>query len=264
MTVHDDLYIPIIPVNYLDVGTCFYCGCESELTDHIPPIRYIDFHLETNTVDNYSLVPCCKECLNFLHDCDQETLSERKIHINQCIGTKYLKALTIFKRWDESELADLATSFAVSIKAGIMLGKEAQNRMRYSGFEYEINGSIVYVNDREDELFDVFGETFENYNHALKYASKAYKINIVMLEKWLKGTEYDFSLAIDLYFADQERQLAENKKVKLCREFARKHGQNSKAIRSMLESYLEIYPENTIEYCLTLMLAERITGMNKL
>ena len=260
--MQDESYSSIIPVSYLDVGICFYCGCESEFSDYVPPIRYKNFYIRTNETAVFSSVPCCKECLNFLNDCDQGTVEERKIHVNDRIGAKYSKALTIFKRWDESEIIDLDESFAISIRAGIILGSESQSRMRYSGFEYEINGSLVRVDKREDVLFDVFGEIFDDYNHALKYASKAYKINIVVLEEWLKQTEADFCLAIDSFFANQKKQLFEKNKSKLCRAFSKKHAQNSKLMRSMLDSYLDMYPEYSVEYCLQLMLEERIRGTN--
>jgi hypothetical protein len=248
-----NMYSPIIPMSYLDIGVCYYCGCEADASDYVPPKKYFEFYLRSGKHESFAIVPSCKECVGFLEDCSHGLISERKTHINNQIGRKYLKALNIFKRWDKDEVKQLERTLASSIRAGISLGKEAQDRLRYFGFKYELNGNEYVTEKKEDKVFYVFGDVFSDYNHALRYASKSYKINIAVLENWLKEYGGNFDSAIDAYYAFKRDEILRKKKSKLCREFAKKYRQNFDFVTRTLEIYIKNNPNLPVENCLQLI-----------
>jgi hypothetical protein len=256
--LEQQVYAYASPVNYQDIGICYYCGCESEHEDYAPPKDYTAFYLTTGENCSLAIMPCCKECFGLLANCRAGLLDDRKLYVNKCIERKYRKALNIYEKWDESELVELERTLAHSVKAGINLGEEAYKRLRYPGFEYEIEGSVFHARRRNVEIFSVFGERFDNFRNALQYASRSYKININTLKEWLMEHNTNFDNSINAYFNHQEEEVVRKKKKKLCDEFAKEHKQNSNFVKGALDAYMEANPSITIEECLALIYDERI------
>ena len=255
----EDHYTPLTPANYLDAGLCFYCGCESDLDDYVPPIIDLEVSLKITITQIYVAVPCCDECSIFLEDCIAASIEDRKSHVNNAISKKYLKALTIYKRWDENEINDLDSSFATSIKAGIKLGREVQQRLRYPGYKHELDDDVAIVKQIDEQSFSVFGEVFNNFDHALKYAARSYKINIVVLEAWLSDYDYNFDAAITAHFSRKEQELFRKKKDRLCRDFAERFGKDINWVKTKLDINLASYPDDSMEICLQMILEDYLS-----
>ena len=255
-----EVYSPARPVQVGDVGKCYYCGCEAEKIDHVPPVRYLEFYLATSENTSFATVPCCKECDSFLENCRQGLLEERKRYVNDAISRKYRKALNIYERWSEEELAGMSADLKKSIRAGLSLGEEAYARLRYSGFEYEIDGNVFHARRKNVKKFTVFGEEFDSFRNALQYASRSYKININTLKDWLMLHNSDFDAALTAYFEHIEKENFEKEKKRLCTEFAQKYKRNKSFVQGAVTAYLEKYPELSIRQCLEKLYEDRIKG----
>jgi len=253
-----NVYSPIVPVNAKDIGVCYYCGCEAEFSDHAPPQRYVSYYLTTGENCTFAVVSCCKECLDFLSTCREGLIEERKIHVNTRVERKYRKAINIFERWDESELREVSRQFEQSIRAGMVLGEEAYTRLKYPGFEYEIDGTVFHARRQNLIIYSVFGEEFDNYRNALQYAARSYKININVLKEWLMEHDTVFDDAINAYYEFQDKERIRKKKKKLCTEFSKKYRQNPSFISGALDAYEQSNPALTSEQCLELIYMERI------
>ena len=256
--LEQEIYSRIVPVNVTDVGKCYYCGCESEFDDYVPPKACVSFYLTSGENCSFSIVPCCKECHEFLIPCREGLLEERKVYVNKRIERKYRKALNIYERWSDDEVKELNRIFAVSVKAGIQLGEEAYIRLKYPGYEYEIDGTVFHARRQNTTVFSVFGEEFDNYRNALQYASRAYKINVNTLKEWLLEHNAVFDDAINAYFRHIEHERIERKKQKLCKEFSIEHKQNSNFVKGALDAYMDANPSLSMEACLRLIYEERV------
>ncbi|BCE01288.1 hypothetical protein [Marinicellulosiphila megalodicopiae] len=253
-------YSKAIPVNVKYHGVCYYCGCEAEskFDDYIPQKSDLTFYLETNEECAFAIVQCCKECHSFLMDCRIPVIENRKKHINKSIKKTYKRALNIYERWEVDELDDLSVDFIKSIKAGIALGKEADDRIQFAGYEYELDGTVYHNKASKPKTFTVFGEEFEEFRSALQYAAKQYRINISVLKKRLLDNNIDFDQAINAYHQEMEELIIEKQKEKLCKAFALKHKQNTNFVKSSLTTYLENHPALSMIQCLDLFYKERI------
>lgn len=254
-----DVYSWARPVKCSDVGLCYYCGCEAEFEDFAPPKDVLPFYLKSGESCSYAIVPTCIECMTHLKHCREGTIENRKKYINKCIERKYKKALNIYERWNEEELKDLSEAFVSSIRSGIKLGEEAYKRLKFLGFEYEIDGNVFHARRRNIKEFLVFGEKFDNFRNALQYASRKYSININKLKEWLIEYDAQFDVAINAYFENKEKVLVEKEKERLSKDFAKKYKQNSNFIKGALEAYMKVNPSLTIERCLELIYKDRIT-----
>ena len=114
-----EVYSYARPVHYQDTGLCYYCGCESEFDDYVPPKEDIPFYLKSGESCSFAIVPTCKECIGFLKYCREGVIEDRKKYVNKYIERKYRKALNIYEKWNDEDLVDLSESFVNSIKAGI-------------------------------------------------------------------------------------------------------------------------------------------------
>ena len=253
----EEFYSCIRPVHVFDVGRCFYCGCEAEFKDYAPPLKYAEFYLKTAENCSLAIIPCCKECCEYLQSCREGLIEERKEYINRKIEKKYKKALNIYEKWDEDE-AQESGQFVRSVTAGIKLGEEAYKRLRYPGFEYEMDGTIYHKRRLNIQEYSVFGEYFDNFRNALQYASRSYKVNINTLKELLMDHNGSFDNAINAYFAEIEAEKILNEKKKLCREFAKKHKQNVNFVLGALDAYERANPELTLHECLDLLYEERV------
>lgn len=256
-----DVYSMISPTFVRDVGVCYYCGCESEYEDFAPPKQDAEYYIKSRDSCSFAVLPCCKECNTFLEQCREGLIEKRKKFVNIKISRKYKKALNIYERWDDTELDGLSHDLSCSVKAGIELGGEAYSRLRFPGFEYEIDGTVFHANRRDIQIFSVFGEEFDSFRNALQYASRSYRININVLKIWLMDYNTVFDDAIDAFHLDQEEKLWAEKKNKLCKEFAEEHKQNSNFIKGALNAYEEANPNLTLEQCLVLIYEDRVKNL---
>jgi len=246
------------PVHYQDTGLCYYCGCESEFEDYAPPKEDLPFYLKSGDSCSFAIIPTCKECIGFLKSCREGVIEDRKKYVNKYIERKYRKALNIYERWNDEDLVDLSEAFIISIKAGIKLGEEAYSRLRFIGFEYEIDGNVFHARRRNITVFSVFGEKFDDFRNALQYAARTYKIRINILKEWLMENNAEFDQAINSYFDAKDKELAEKEKKRLCKEFAKEHKQNSNFVKGALDAYMTVNPSLSMEGCLELIYEERI------
>ena len=256
----DKYYSRARPVDVQFHGVCYYCGCEAEskFEDFIPQKNDLAFYLQTSEPCSFAIVQCCKECHYFLINCRIAVIKDRKKHINKSIQKKYAKALNIYERWSEDEFEDLSNAIIKSIVAGMKLGKESEERMQFSGYEYEIDGTIHNKKEIEFKTYQVFGEEFDDFRKALQYASKAYRINITQLKQRLIDNKIDFDKAISAYHAEVKKKIFEKKINKLSNAFALKHKQNRNFVKSALITYTEKNPQLSITQCLELIYQQRI------
>ena len=252
-------YFPCSPIDSHDIGKCFYCGLEAEeqFKDHVPPERYLAFLPSLKLDHEPCTVPCCKECCELLAKCSETRLGDRMEHLNTQIAKRYREALTIYERWNERELADVEDSLGRSLKAGIELGKEAYLRIKFRGFPYELNGKSYRKESEPDVSFEVFGEVFISFRDALQFASEAYKINIDVLKKRLATTK-SFDEAIREHNAEIVAKLEEEKRDKLCAQFARTHRLNKGFVRRSLNAYEAENPDLSPGECLSKFQRERL------
>ncbi|MCJ8312949.1 MAG: hypothetical protein HRU38_12250 [Saccharospirillaceae bacterium] len=256
----DKYYSRARPVDVRFHGVCYYCGCEAEskFEDFIPQKIDIEFYLQTKEACPFAIVQCCKECHYFLMNCRSAVIKDRKKYINKSIKRKYGRALNIYERWSEDEFEDLSDSIIKSIIAGMKIGKESDDRIQFSGYEYEIDGTIHHKNEIEVKIYQVFGEEFDDFRKALQYASKSYRINITVLKQRLIDNQIDFDKAIKTYHAELEQKLLEKQIDKLSKEFALKHKQNKNFVKSALSAYIQINPLLSMPQNLDLIYQERI------
>lgn len=253
-----DVYSYASPVHCQDIGICYYCGCESEFEDYAPPRDDSPFYLKSGESCSFAIIATCNECFGFLKTCREGLIEDRKIFINKRIEKKYRKALRIYEKWSLDELMDMDASLVSSIKAGISLGEEAYDRLRFLGFEYEIDGNVFHTRRRNVKEFSVFGEKFDNFRNALQYAARSSKININTLKELVMDNNAEFDVAIDAYFDEKDKALLEKEKKRLCVAFAKEHKQNSNFVKGALEAYMTANPELAMEECLDLIYVERV------
>ena len=89
--------------------------------------------------------------------------------------------------------------FQISLKGGMRLGKETLSRLQYSGFDYEINGSITRVPKPQRDVFKVFDEEFSSFREALAFASATYKIKKSRLSQLYFDNDESFDRAIEVF-----------------------------------------------------------------
>jgi hypothetical protein len=105
---HEEIYSQIHPFHLEDVGNCYYCGCEAEEVDYAPPVKYLQFFIETGESASYCMIPCCIECHQFLSVSREGLIENRKKVVDQKIRKKYKKALSIYERWSDDEIRGLS------------------------------------------------------------------------------------------------------------------------------------------------------------
>jgi len=255
-----DTYSSCTPVNADYVGRCFYCGLEAEeqFKDFIPPKQYLPFIGSLNMEHAPCSMPCCKECNELLSRCSDATVEARKQFLNDRVAKKYKEALTIYERWDENELTENGASLDRSIRAGISLGKEADQRLKFRGFAYELNGKTYRQEIEPDVSFEVFGETFPSYRDALQYAARAYSVAIDELSRLVSKTK-SFDEAITVYNAERVAKLEKAEREKICAQFARTHQLNKGFVLRTLTAYEKRFPELSPEECLSKFRDDRLS-----
>jgi hypothetical protein len=134
------LYRQINAMNGNDFNTCFYCGCIATKTDSVPPLKYAEFYLKAREDSDFYQVPSCQECYDLLGSDKNGLLMQRADCVKNKLARKYQKAIRVYEMWDEDELQELDYSLNRSIKAGLTLGKESYDRVKFKGFAFEADG----------------------------------------------------------------------------------------------------------------------------
>jgi len=259
----DSGYHQLVPSYSSSFNTCFYCGCIAAEFDYAPPVQYRDFYLATKEASEFLKIPTCGECHEHLKTCKAGTLEERRTFAKDKLAKKYAKALTIYEMWSENELNDLDFSLRHSIEAGLTLGEETTERLRYPGFDYEAAGHQQSVPYNTPKYFEVFGDQFTTFREALDFASKAYRIPKNTLKEYFADNNNSFEEAIHAI----HKEVAEkefNKQLKtLCNAFAKKHKQPIVFVHKQVERYLSENEEMTISEALEHLFITRVMPQHR-
>lgn len=243
-------YEPLVAVSSVDFNKCFYCGCEASTPDYIPPVSFIHDWRDGSREAEFIAVPACNECVDLLKKHNTGTLGERFDVLKKLLAKKYEKAVRVYTMWSPEELEEMDTAFQISLGAGINLGKETVSRLRFNGFDYEINGSITRVDKAPDKRYQVFDETFENFKLALEYASHTYQIKKGRLSELYFENGENFDNAIKAF----HRSLAARKLLdaieKPCEVFAKQYNQNRNVVIREVKQYLRADENFTVNEAL--------------
>lgn len=244
---YENYYERLSAVHSVDFNRCFYCGCEASQIDFIPPISFIHDWKSANRDADFIIVPSCFECFDLLRKHNSATLDSRVNALKAFLASKYDKAINIYNLWKKNELDDMGEPFQKSLDAGIKLGAESIERLRFRGFDYEINGSITRISDVERQIFTVFGEIFSDYKDALEYASSSYQINKAQLSQLYFENGKSFDKAITAFHLDLEVRSSEKELKMVCRDFAREHSQNSDFVLRTVRKFMEADEISAVE-----------------
>ena len=163
MSDDSTIYTYLTPKHVADIGVCFFCGSGADGQVSCPPVKFAA-ELSGPAYD-YVRVAACNECSQALEKERVGTLSEQREHARQNIQKKYSLALRLFQLWDQAEAEELkreSSSFYGGVSAALSLGEEANNRLRYRGFDVEEG---VYASAEEEAGdYRVFDQTFSSCN----------------------------------------------------------------------------------------------------
>ncbi|WP_338519682.1 hypothetical protein [Alteromonas gracilis] len=196
---YEKYYSPLRAVHSADFHRCVYCGCESALNDFIPPVKFIHEWREVSKEADFISVPTCIECHDLLKNQNNGTLEHRVSVVKKLLSEKYAKAIRVFNHWSMEEIEEMDAAFQISLKGGIRLGKEAFSRIRFAGFDYEVNGSFTCVAAPQHQVFTVYEQAFESFREALAFASNAYQIKKSRLSKLYFEHGESFEKAIEVF-----------------------------------------------------------------
>ena len=243
-------YEPLVAVNSSDFNRCFYCGCEANHADYIPPISFIHDWRDGSREAEFIAVPSCNECFDLLKKHNTGTLGERVDVLKKLLAKKYEKAVRVYTMWSPEELEDMDTAFQISLQAGINLGKETVSRLRFNGFDYEVDGSITRVGKAPNKPYKVFDETFENFKQALEYASHTYQIKKSRLSELYFENGENFDSAIEAFHRSLEARKLLDAIEKPCEVFAEQYNQNRNLVIREVKKYLRADENLTVKEAL--------------
>ena len=196
---YEKYYSPLRAAHSADFHLCFYCGCESARNDFIPPMKFIHDWREGSKEADFISVPACNECHDLLKNQNNGTLEHRMSALKKLLSEKYAKAIRVFNHWSMDEIEEMDAAFQISLKGGMRLGKEALSRIRFAGFDYEVNGSFTRVAAPQHQVFTVYEQEFESFREALAFASNAYQIKKSRLSKLYFEHDESFEKAIEVF-----------------------------------------------------------------
>ncbi|APE04438.1 MULTISPECIES: hypothetical protein [unclassified Alteromonas] len=235
---YEKYYEPLVAVNSSDFNRCFYCGCEANHTDYIPPISFIHHWRDANSEAEFIAVLSCNECFDILKKKNNGTLQTRFDVLKALLAEKYKKAITVYNMWSPEELEEMDKAFQISLSAGINLGKETVSRLKFNGFDHEIGGSITRVGKALDKSYQVFDQTFENFKLALEYASSTYQIKKGRLSELYFENGESFDKAIEAFHRSVEARRLLDAIEKPCEAFAKQYNQNRNLVIREVKKYL--------------------------
>lgn len=256
-------YGHIHPTKTEDIGVCFYCGCEADKEDYVPPLKQYQFYVETSPDFQAMIIPSCMECAEILKECVEKELDQHVEFVKDRLKFRYRKALNIYNAWsDEEELKEISLELQKSIKSGLALGKETSSRLNYPGFPFTYDNSDEVINRRffKVKTYEVYGEIFTDFREALLYASSNYRININVLRDRILNNpdEINFNKTIKEYHEEIEEAIFQRRKRKLCKEFSIKHKQPVAFIERTVEHYMKKFDTRSVEFCLDYIYENRI------
>ncbi len=235
---YEKYYEPLKAVHSADFNRCIYCGCEASCSDFIPPINFIHEWRDASRDADFISVPSCTECRDLLRKQDIGSLDLRIDTLKGLLADKYEKAIRVFNHWSDEEIQEMDASFQRSLKGGSNLGKEAITRIRFAGFDYEVNGSITRVAKPEKRLFKVFEHEFNSFKEALEFAVSTYQIKKSRLSQLYFESGESFEKAIEAFHHSVKQQELESAIKKPCREFAKQYKQNSDFVLRTVMKYM--------------------------
>ncbi|MCL1076582.1 hypothetical protein D5R81_00080 [Parashewanella spongiae] len=241
-----ELYSRVMAMESRHFNVCFYCGCIATEYDFIPPLKLAEFYIRTGEEADFYEIPACNECFNLLKEDKSGLLGQRVDFVKSKLAKKYEKALRVYHLWHKDELDDFDHNFKKSLNAGIELGTETYERIKFKGFEFEVDGQKRHSNFVQTEKLSVFGETFDNFRDALDYASKSYRVPKAKLKELFAKHNNSFDKAITAFQQEMEQRLFEKK----CREFAKANKQNSNFIIRTVKLYMKNEKDLTVDEAL--------------
>lgn len=257
--MHDEteLYRQMSAVHGKDFNTCFYCGCVATKYDLTPPLKYAEFYLKTREDADFYRVPACKDCFDFLRNEKSGLLGQRVDVVKRKLARKYQKAIRMYEMWDHDEIEDLDYHLKKSVNAGLILGKESYERIRFKGFDFEADGEKHSAHYVENETLTVFGDKFDNFRDALDYGSKAFRIPKAKLSEMFAEHDNCFDTAIKVFQEEMARKIYEKELKEKCKVFATEHHQNIKFVIHTVEIFKAKDENLTIDTALIKLYEER-------
>lgn len=234
-----NIYTYLTPKRVADIGVCFFCGSEALGEASCPPERFLA-ELSGSAYD-YVRVAACPECCEALKNQRVGTLTEQRELARHNIQKKYGLALRLFQLWDLAEAEELkreSSSFYGSVNAALSLGEEANNRLRYPGFDVEEG---VYA-AAEEEVGDyrVFDQTFSCYKEALHFASRSYGVDIAFLASYAPPKNPDFDKGVGRWQRMIEEQVQHDLEVKdVVKRFVRQYKLDKKLVERSVRQLLD-------------------------
>jgi len=258
--MHDEttLYRQMSALHSKDFNTCFYCGCIATKYDLAPPIKFAQFYLTTHEEADFYSVPACRECFDFLKNDKSALLGQRVDIAKRKLVQKYQRAIRIYEVWEQDEIDDLSYQLKHSVNAGMVLGKESSERVKFAGFDFEADGEKHSAHYVKNEVFTVFDEKFDNFRGALDYASKAYRIPKAKLIEMFTVYNNCFDTAINIHHQKIAGRIFDKHLKAQCRDFSLKHQQNIKFVMRTVESFCEQDQSLTVEMALRKLYRERL------
>lgn len=122
---------------YRSVGSigdpCTYCGVESDVMDHVPPIHLADrLCSEEQAQIDFKKLPACTECNVALGGRLLKTVSDRRRHVLRYLRQKYAKFVRM-PEWTEEELGTLDPNMADDVRRHARHSRWVKSRIAYYG-----------------------------------------------------------------------------------------------------------------------------------
>lgn len=259
-----DLYRQIYALNPKDFNTCFYCGCIATEYDLAPPLKYAEFYFKTREDADFYRVPSCHECYDYLKNIKTGLLGQRMDAVKSYLSHKYEKSLRIYEMWEDDDISHLDYNLRASVKAGLELGKESYLRYKFQGYEFEAGGEKHTEHYLLSEKLSVFGEAFDNFNEALSFASRSFRVPRAKLKELFAENDNNFDKAIKVYQDEMACKLYQKELKDKCKAFSEKYKQNIKFVMHTVEFYRKKDHKLTIDSALQKLFDERIKNQGRI
>lgn len=185
-------------------------------------------------------------------------VQQRREVVHTKLTRKYQKAINVYLRWSEDELAELDFSLKHSIDAGLQLGQESHRRSNYPGFPYDVDGTVYPVEQIKPQAVVVFGERFEGLKAALVHASKTYGLSQGKLAQGLELHNNNLEAVILHLQREQQQASSERELGRLCGAFAKEHNQSRRYVVNAVKRYMERDQELSVHQALEKLYQERV------